>query len=174
MTSPKNIEWKTEDTFLPSFDLPSTQGIRLGPRAFWQRRNLILVFLHDSQCRACGKVLDVLADIYQSVGRLNAEILVVIGGPEQAAHDLHTRIQAPFPFLFDIDGRVSALYLGDSGFYRPAMLVADRYGAIWNRLSPDKEDGPIEVQKTMKWLEFVEIQCPECDVPDSPSAWQMM
>jgi hypothetical protein len=103
-----------------------------------------------------------------------AQLPAIIGGDRMAAEALHNELGQPFPFLFDSDDRVAELCLGTRDFRRPAMLVVDRYGAIWGRFLASEEDGAVDTKEALKRLEFLEIQRPECDVPDSPLPSQMI
>lgn len=152
---------------IPAFRLPSTEGRNLGPREFKQRNNLILAFLHEGGCGSCRTLLTTLAQSYQHFQGLNTEILAIVGGDKKIAEDLHCQMRLPFPFLFDPAERTAALCLGEHT-PRPAILVADRYGGLWARLLPLKDDGIIDVKEVLQWLEFIETQCPECNVPDLP------
>ena len=170
MTTANESEWKGKDIFLPNFQLPSTLGESLGPKGFWQRKNLVLAFFHQAHCRTCKGVLELLRQNASCIMDMNAEILAIIPGDRRAAEELHAEMKLPFPFLFDLDDRVATLNLGGDSLRRPAVLVADRFGAIWHRNWPKEEDGSIKIEDSLNWLEFIEIQCPECDVLDSPPA----
>lgn len=168
MTDPKEVEWMTKEVFIPSFQLPSTEGCNLGPREFKQRQNLILVFLHGAECIPSRTLLKDLTHEYPKFQTLDAELLVIVGGEERAANDLHDQMELFFPLLLDPQDGVAALCLCAEGMLRPAILVADRYNILWARLLPNEEDGAIEIHEVLQQLQFFELQCPECSVLDLP------
>lgn len=162
----------SSDLLIPRFLLPSTSGRPLGPGEFKQRRNLVIAFLHQAQCPRCQEVLKALAERYAGLRAYDAEVLAIISGEEQAARELHEQLQLPFPVLFDPKDRAASLCLGTE-MRRPALLVVDRYGALWARLVPEEEDGIVEVQQAESWLAFIAVQCPECGVPEQPPPSQL-
>ena len=153
---------------LCAFELPSSEGTVTGPAAFRLRKHLVLLFLHDVTCGTCQRVLQAMARSYAEVQKDNAEVLAIIGGDVLAATAFHHTQQIPFRFLFDADDHAASLCLADIGVFRPAILLVDRYGAIWKELVPKEKDGDIEVQETLEWLAFMDVQCPECNIPDEP------
>ncbi|HIC95105.1 TPA: hypothetical protein EYP12_00585 [Candidatus Bipolaricaulota bacterium] len=161
-----------EDRLISGFRLPSTEGRLLGPWEFKHRRNLVLLFLREAD--SSQRLLQALARRYLNLQALHAAVLVIVGGDEEGARDLHRRfrLELPFPFLLDPEDRVAPLCLGAEAS-RPALLLLDRYNALWARLEPEPQgegEPEAEVQEIEDWLEFIELQCPECDVPDrSPS-----
>jgi hypothetical protein len=50
----------------------------------------------------------------------------------------------------------------------PAILVADKFGGLWLRLVPARQDGNPDLARIFEQLRFIDIQCPECSVPDEP------
>lgn len=130
MTKPDEARLTNKDVLTPHFRLPSTEGYDLGPGDFKHRRNLMVVFLHKAECIPCRALLKTLSGQYPRFQALEAEILAIIGGEKKVAKALHSQMQIPFPFLFDAEDRMAALCLGAEGALRPAILVADRYGAL--------------------------------------------
>ena len=94
-----------------------------------------------------------------SFASLNAEVLAVIVGDPKTSLELYHKIHPPFPLLFDNDDAIAALCLDGDRFHRPAILVADRYGALWGQSVANKEDGTIDIRPILELLEFIEIQC---------------
>lgn len=162
------MEWHKKGERLPGFELPSTEGRLLGPSTFRQRHHLLLVFVHHGQCQRCRTLLEKLAKNDRYIRSLNTKTLVVLGGPEHLARQLHGAMALPFPFLFDPEEKVSARYLSDGCPHKPAIVVADRYGIIWCGICAQAYDGPVALEEAFKCLDFIELQCPECDVPDDP------
>jgi peroxiredoxin len=99
---------------------------------------------------------------------MNTEILLIINCEEYAVKNLQQLLMMPFPLLSDGDDRISKQFLGTDTEHRPALFIIDRYGSIWNYYVTRSENIDIKLQKVMKWLEFIETQCPECDIKDEP------
>ncbi len=138
------------------------------PEEYRVRNHLVLLFLHDTTCGLCQKVLQSLARHYPEIRKNSAEVLAIIGGDVLNASEFHRKQNIPFVFLFDADDHAASLCLVDIGMFRPAILLVDRYGEIWRELVPKENDGETEVKETLEWLAFMEVQCPECDIPDEP------
>lgn len=134
---------------LPAVELSSSSG----SHRLWAhrgRRNLVLALVHRD-CPPCRRLLERLAGRRQEFSDQQAEALAIFDAdPGQ--------LPSPLPARWDDSGCLA-------GFGRPAVLVADRFGAIFlDAPAPDHNfPSPDELLKT---LAFVESQCPECGAPE--------
>jgi peroxiredoxin len=151
---------------LPGFELPSSRGYNIALSDYRQRQHLIIVFVRDARCVACQSFLREFKERYGEV-RESSEALAIIGGERGIAEDLHRQMDLPYPFLFDPENKFVGKVLEDERVMSVVVLV-DRYGAVWKRFVPEREDGSLDVDEVIKWLGFMELQCPECGVPDNP------
>ena len=48
----------------------------------------------------------------------------------------------------------------------PAVFVTDRFREIFAAYLPARGPGLPDVKEILEWLVFINIQCPECGVPE--------
>jgi peroxiredoxin len=152
---------------IPDFTLKAVDGRIISPSLYRNKKNLVLVFVQFSECSTCYTLLSDLKKFYKDFRGMNTEVLLIIGCSEKAVKNLQQLWMMPFPMLADTDDLAARQYLGDNIQYRPALLIVDQYGLVWKYfIGKNKTD--IKPQNILKWLEFIEIQCPECGVKDGP------
>lgn len=152
---------------IPSFELESTAGDRIGPGHFRQRKSLVLCFCPKAdtpECRAVIEALEMEADEFQ---RMNAEILGIIGGDLRQVQTLQSDGKPGFTLLMDPDRNAARKTLADDE--QPTIVVCDRFGAIWEQVRIAEITPKEAVDKTADTLAFMALQCPECGVPDRPT-----
>lgn len=159
---------------IPNFRLPAVnRDGQVGSWDYKQHRNLVLIFFRSAQCRRCQELLRAIAEHYRDYKQKEAQVLAIstdeIGRLCRLARDL----ALPFPILSDGDGRVTSLYRKHTpgiseAAVEAAILVADRWGAIFTSKTVEKDhDLPAEAE-IREWLEFIELQCEECFPPEWP------
>lgn len=140
------------------FELPGAS-----PRLIhaYGRANLVIVFAHDLECRACRAAIDDFmrqADEYRA---RDAEVIVVLqqGDASQAAQfrPLHLLIdregaaRSQLGSLIEFDTRGQLLLVILNVFAAPS--------AAWVGADPELQD---ELQaRTLQRLDYISIQCPE-------------
>jgi peroxiredoxin len=156
-------------TELPFFELPSTSEKTMGPLTFWQRRNLLLVMLPNANSDYGRKLVKKLNETYRRCQKLEAEILVVVGGEKEKTEAMYRKLRSPFPFLFDVDRSVYLKIIGNEDTHQFWLLVVDRFGTVWSKNPASRRDDPGKlIKNAMASLNFMNLQCPECGVPDVP------
>ena len=156
-------------TELPFFELPSTGETTMGPLTFWQRRNLLLAVLPNGDSEYGRKLVEKLNETYPQCQKLEAEILMVVGGEKEKTEAIYHTLRPPFPFLFDVDRSVCSKIIGKEDTHQFWLLVVDRFGTVWSTNPAFKRDDPGKlIKNAMESLNFVNLQCPECGVPDVP------
>lgn len=148
--------------FLQSFALPARDGREVRPRDFRQRTNLVLYFFHGAGCLACR---DLLADLGAHAAELrasSAKVLAISAAREEAAPS-STAEFGPDIVVLDDPGHAAA---AAQDVEPPAVVVADRFGEIWAAWEGDGQHRLPNAQDIIEWLEFIEIQCPECHPPE--------
>ena len=161
------VTYPTTGQMLPDFHLPTVDGRRVRLSDYRNRRNIVLIVLQGLSA-GTDQLLSALAAEATALADDNAQALVVVEGPLQAAQSLQQMYGLPFPVLADETGAVAAL-LGPAEAVngpRLAVHIASRssrvYWSVW--VGPD--DRLPTVQDIRGWLEFIEIQCPECEAPE--------
>jgi peroxiredoxin len=149
---------------LYDFELSSALGKKIHLSDYRGRSNLVLVFADDSS--KTTKLLVELERQYGDIKGEDAEVLVVVRLSLQRSAELKKQLKLPYPILVDEDGHAHQ-GVRATGRDVPAIYVTDRFGEIFGayRIS---DGGLPEVSEILKWLEFVNAQCPECESPEWP------
>jgi len=148
---------------IPTFTLPASMGSNISTWQYKQRQNLVLVFYRGDRPGAAA-YLQTLAERYQTLRDEDAEVLAISPEPVAVLRARQNAWGLPFPLLADPDGTVIARFTGWDGErhkLRPALYIADRFGALYARFdASDERDlpGPEDIRTE---LEFIAIQCPE-------------
>lgn len=150
-------------TILP-FTLPDSDGQLVRSWSYRQRRNLVLFFHHGASCATCRALLHDLARSLEAFRDEEAVIFPI--GPDLPAEAgvLARALSCAFPLLSDPAGTIAAQH----GIEAPAVLVADRFGEIWAAWAGGAGHELPDVPEMIRWLEFIEVQCPECGVAEWP------
>jgi hypothetical protein len=150
---------------LPAF--PRTKGDRSAGfvERYRGQRNLVIVFAADIGEES--PVSGLLQQLRLRAAELTAElaqVLVIVTSPQMAAR--HGSIG--FPTLLDEGGQIHrALVAGDAaGRLGPAVFVTDRFREIFAAYLPGQGSKLPGAQEILDWLVFINIQCPECGVPE--------
>ena len=152
---------------VPVFSLPSAsadEGGVSGPAAARSKYNLVLAFLEDT---AEGRAyLEALKGINGEVVERTGRVIVVMTAPLDRAKSLVQRVGPPFMVLADEGGVTTRRLLGEE--VGAALCVADVYGVVYFLETVASTGELPPAQTAVEWLDFVEIQCPECtDASDS-------
>jgi peroxiredoxin len=155
---------------IPAFSLTAAnRRERIGPWNYKQRRNLAIFFLHSAECQKCGELLPEMAANYGEYQRLETEALAIASDEIDRLSRLARELALPFPVLADDGGKVRDRYLKPARESEAAVVVVDRWGAIFAcQVSGREHDLPAEAG-IREWLEFIELQCEEC----FPSEWPL-
>ncbi|MCC6446208.1 MAG: redoxin domain-containing protein [Armatimonadetes bacterium] len=138
---------------LPDFALRTSDGRLIRRSDYRHKKPLALACLIEPQA---DPVLRLLRQHYPSCQEIGAEVLAIVREPAAAG--------MPFPVLLDADGSVIRK-LGAEG--QPVLIVADRFGIEASRLVLNPDNASETIQEAVRWLYFVEIQCPECGVAEA-------
>jgi hypothetical protein len=150
---------------LPGFILPDMDGSAGVLESYRARSNLAVVFTADVIGE--GPVSALLRELRWRVAELeaeNAQVLVIATSLSIVAQ----RGPTLFPTLWDAGGHVHrAVGATDAaGRPAPAVFVTDRFREIFAAYLPGRGAGLPGVKEILEWLVFINIQCPECGVPE--------
>jgi peroxiredoxin len=167
---------ETQDCLQPGSMLPNitsmaTDGRRIGPLSYRHDRNLVLAFVGDGGQEDQRLLLTQLAEHYPAITQDNAEVLAVMDGSRQMAETLKRREHLPFVVLVDEDRRMHRAFgaVDDAGRPSSAVVIADRYNEIQAIYCTAEGHILPTVPEIVERLDFIEIQCPECGVPEWPA-----
>lgn len=150
---------------LPAFTTPEDDGPRGFVEHYRGRRNLVVVF--GAELAEESLVWRLLQQLQSRAADLTVELaqaLVIVTSPHIAAQPGPTG----FPTLLDEGGDIHrALGARDAaGRPAPAVFVTDRFREIFAAYLPVPRSGLPGAQEILDWLVFINIQCPECGVPE--------
>jgi peroxiredoxin len=168
---------------VPSFRLPAlNRDSALGPWHYKQRASLVLFLFHDGNCAACRTFLLTLSSQHFNYRTLETEVLAIATTQPTEGIETFQKFVVDqailFPVLWDQAGTVRATYLGWDKDTSPQALsperspvgifVCDRFGELhMQAIAEDADQLPNELE-IREWVEFVDMQCPEC----FPPAWR--
>lgn len=148
---------------LPGLQLKEALGKEVRTGDYRGRCNLVLFLSHSPGCDRCEELLRELAAGYGGLVAAEAEVLAIVPASPEEAAGLKQRLGLPFPVLTDAGGD-SARQLGGA----PAVIVADRFAEVFTVDRAGEGHRLMSVWEIADWLEFIEVQCPECGAPDWP------
>ncbi|HHP7233539.1 MAG TPA: redoxin domain-containing protein [Desulfobacterales bacterium] len=152
---------------IPLFELESTAGTVVGPAQYRQHKHLVLFFCAEADMSGCRSAVEALDKTAVEMEKMNAEILGVFGGDPRRTKALQKDLHPRFTILLDPDRNATRKCLSDDADL-PMILVCDRFGDVWDRLRIADMSAKATIEKAVESLAFMELQCPECGVPDSP------
>ena len=147
---------------LRDFVLRSAAGAEVHLSDYRGRANLILMFTLSAEL---GVVRDLAAQ-YAHIREEQGKVLLIVAIRE--LDDPETSLQLPFPTLIDSDRKVYADYgLQRNGDLIPGIFITDRFGELAASYV-GSETANATSASIVKWLEFINSQCPECEPPEWP------
>jgi len=153
---------------VPVFYLHSASagGELSGPAATRSKYNLVLAFVEDvSEGEA---YLCALAGLNGDVLSRAARTIAVVSASLDRARGLAEALKLPFMLLADEVGNTTRRLIGEEA--HAALCVADRYGII-SYLETVRGTAELPpAQSAVEWLDYVQMQCPEC-TDGSDSRW---
>jgi glutaredoxin-dependent peroxiredoxin len=122
----------------PDFTLPyatkekvSQTDLRLS--SLFGSKNIVLAFYPADWSGGCTKEVCSIRDDFESLSKLNAEILAISGDYEYSHHEWAKFHNLPFKLVSDHDHAVAKEYVSynpDNGFNKRTVYVIDKHGNI--------------------------------------------
>ena len=153
----------------PGFMLSMPDGSPVELERYRGRNNLILIFAGDVLGRA-GPTGPLLEDLVARSAELVAEVAQVLVVVASRCGVVSQGDPGPFPILVDSDAhthrRVGAT--DAAGQPAPTLFITDRFREIYATYVSAEGSALPSAEEVMEWLRFINIQCPECGVPEWP------
>jgi len=152
----------------PGFTLPAIDGSSVFLESYRGRSNLVFVFAGDKMEKSPVTVL--LEELEAHAEELTLEAAQVLVAVTSRPAAVAQRGRWTFPVLVD-DGAHIHRNLGASdavGRPAPAVFVTDRFREIFAAYLPGHGSALPGAKEILDWLVFINIQCPECGVPEWP------
>ena len=152
----------------PGATLPDIDGSAFLLESYRGQANLVVVFAGDGLDKdPVTGLLEELAARTEALSSEAAQVLVAVTDRPAAVLD---RRRWPFPVLVD-NGAHLHLRVGATdavGRPAPAVFVTDRFREIFATYLPGHGSALPGAKDVLDWLVFINIQCPECGVPEWP------
>ena len=153
------------------FTLTSTLGQEISLSDYRGRSNLVLVFAGGSVDNPDLKVLAAIAADHNRFQDEQTQVLAIMQCTLERAAQISQVANLPFPLLVDEDGQIhrSAGAADKSGHPAIAIYITDRFGEVFAVYRAAQGETMPSAQEIIKWLTFINIQCPECGHPEWPA-----
>lgn len=153
------------------FTLTSSVGQPISLSDYRGRSNLLLAFAGGEDC---SPDLRILAEIAADYGRFldeQTQVLAIMQCPQEKAARLKEQANLPFPLLVDEDGRIhrSVGAADNDGHPASAIYITDRFGEVFAVYRAAEGQPMPDLQEIVRWLAFINSQCPECSPPEWPT-----
>jgi peroxiredoxin len=164
--TPRN-ELPSRGHLLRDFTLMSTLGRPIRLSDYRGKSNLVLICA-DGRSGTKQLLLD-LASQYTQIQTEEAEILIVAGSPAETT-EKNDQLKLPYPILDDENGRIHHELgaVNSLGQNFTAVYVTDRFGEVFGAYRTRDGQSLPHVADIVNVLEFINIQCPECEAPEWP------
>ena len=150
----------------PDATLPLASGGSLSIDSLRVRYDLVILMLGAGAIDpAAARLLDALAQGRDAIEEEEGRVLVVRAADE---HTVPSDWRWPFPLLLDAGARLHDRVGAVDAQRQPttSLYITDRYREIYAATRPSQTDWPATHEDVLKWLTFVNIQCPECNPPE--------
>jgi peroxiredoxin len=145
---------------LPAFTLPGADGMPHSPWDYKQRENLILLFTRSSTSSETRGLLRAFATAYTSFREELCALLAITPNPVLNNTAAHEALHLPFPLLADPDSTVISRYtFWDDKSCHPALILADRYGALYQQWIVDREAALPSISELLETLRYLNSLC---------------
>ncbi len=151
---------------VPHFVLPSDELDNVDTWDYKQRKNLVIIFHHGFGCPSCRKKIAEVAQDYERIQELNAEVLAISNDSPKKAREFAEKANVTFPLLSDTKGITEKYSYEDEarGAPAPSVFITDRFGGLYyQKIGWEADDLPT-VEEITDWSYLIEIQCPECSI----------
>lgn len=153
----------------PGVTLPDLAGAGIPLESYRGQANLVVIFTGGSLDNdRVTALLEGLAARTEALTYEAAQVFVVV---PWSRSPVPRRRRWGFPALVD-DGAHLHLRMGaadPAGRPAPAVLVTDRFREIFAAYLPGRGSPLPGANDVLEWLAFINIQCPECGVPEWPT-----
>jgi hypothetical protein len=150
----------------PDVTLPTPSGVPVSLGQYRGRRNLVVALLGAGALdERVVRLLEQLARSGAALDEEDAKLLVIRTGDTDP---LPIDELPSLTVLVDDDGAVhrSLGAVDAAGLPSPALYITDLYREIYLAARPGDSTWPENAESVQSWLVFMNIQCPECNVPE--------
>src|SRR5438309_8326813 len=152
----------------PAFTLRDTDGSSIFLESYRGRTNLVVAFAGDIIDESPVTVM--LQQVGAQTEALTLEAAQVLVAVTSRPGAVRQRARWGFPVLVDDGAHIhrSVGAIDAAGRPAPAVFVTDRFREIFAAYLPGHGAALPGAKEILDWLVFINIQCPECGVPEWP------
>ena len=142
---------------IPAFSLPGTDGMPHSPWDYKQREHLLLIFCQGT-ARKGQDLLQTFAQHYRALREERCALLAITTDPVITNMQISEELHLPFPLLADVNRQIIQRYThydSHSTQFRPCIVLADRYNALyerWIELNEMVLPDPTEILASLQYL----------------------
>ncbi len=147
---------------IPAFTLPGTDNLPHSPWDYKQREHLLLLFLRSSQDDSSRRLLRAFADLYKDFREEQCALLAITGDPVIRNMMSQEVLHLPYSLLSDPQGTVISRYTlweKEAGLFHPALVLADRYNAVYHHWQVDSETSLPPLSELLESLQYLNCLC---------------
>lgn len=147
---------------IPAFTLPGADGMSHSPWDYKQREHLLLLFPSSGTTTEGRGLLRAFAYDYSRFREEQCAILAVTSNTVLANLETQNALHLPYALLADPDGKVITRYTTwdtQSRSVTPALLLADRYGALHEYLYVEQEAAFPPITSLLDTLSYLNRLC---------------
>lgn len=151
---------------LPDARLTDHEGRRISLREAKRLKQAAVFLFHGGSCSVCRRKLGEFAAAARRYAEIPAAVIAV---PLDGKTDLAALVRElglDFILAMDADGALIDRFAPAdprTGERTPCCIVADAWGDVYTVL---RGEDAVEQSAILEWMEFIDVQCPECGVPE--------
>jgi len=146
---------------IPAFSLPGTDGMPHSPWDYKQREHLLLIFCYGTTQKG-HNLLQGFAQHYRELREERCALLAITAAPVMTNLQTSEELRLPFPLLADVNRQTIQHYTYydvHSTQFKPCIVLADRYNALYERwIEHDETDLP-ESTDILASLQYMNNLC---------------
>jgi peroxiredoxin len=139
----------------PDFTLPDAQGTPVSSRAYYMRRNMIIVALPDHLDDKWKSWLSELSDAVATIPESDVACLVLIDSTDSN----RPSVQSPVQLLLDDKGSARSRLGSDPAGTDGQIIITNRHGVIYHSATGHPGDPAIDPAGLPGWIEFIACRC---------------
>ena len=147
---------------IPAFTLPGPDGMPHTPWTYKQREHLLLLFTRSTTNSETRGLLRAFAREYKAFREEQCAILAITPDTVIANLQAQEELLLPFPLLADPQGEVISRYTKwdkDNKDLTPAIVLADRYGALYQQWMEQREADLPGIEEILGDLRYLNKLC---------------
>ena len=147
---------------IPAFTLPGADGMPHSPWDYKQREHLLLLFPSNGTTSEGHGLLRAFAYDYSRFREEQCALLAVTSNTVFANLETQDALHLPYALLADPDGKVITRYTTwdtQSHNVTPALILADRYGALYERWLVEQEAELPTITSLLDTLSYLNRLC---------------